>query len=85
MIKAVFHGKIEKKEDKDMKKATNLFEKAFTSAITAAVMGFGMLTFFMGIYGVKFDMVHGGRLLSGYLVLCMALWLVFMFPYLKNL
>jgi len=68
-----------------MKITMKWIENAIISAIEAAMLGFGIIFFWLGLAGVGLGAVHGGMLFLGYFVLCLAIWLILMRPYLKFL
>lgn len=68
-----------------MKSTMKWIENAVISAIESVMLGLGIIFFWLGLAGVSLGEVHGGILFLGYFILCVAIWLVLMRPYLKKL
>lgn len=67
-----------------MERKYEILEKAIISGIMAVMLGFGSVAFFMGVAGVAFSAVNVPTLVLGYLIFCMAIWLLLLFPHIKN-
>lgn len=67
-----------------MEKMHKMLEKAVVSAVIAGMLGLGIIAFLLGVVGIGIASVNRVTLVGGYILFCLAIWLVLMFPYIKK-